>query len=181
MHSEKSMAYEETTKDRKKSPKHSNISFNPRGWKVLYKRNKTGRILCYWHKIPWYFSTKHQNKQTMKNLNEGPSEFSNLYLEITTLIMLPLFFFFPNFFFKFPSRLNVIFKYTSSSVLNIGPHLICLWKTSPSEGSWELQVVPSLSRKLCLRGKTTSIRLVLFVITYFKMTQDHSNCLASSL
>lgn len=158
-------------------PNHSNISFNSRWWKVLYKRSKTGRILCYWHKIPWYFSTKHQDKQTKKNLNEGPSKFSNLYLEITTLISLPLLLFF----FSFPSRLNVIFKHTSSSVLNIGPHLICLWITSPSEESWELQVVPSLSRKLCLRRKSTSIRPVLFMITHLQMTRNHSNCLASSL
>lgn len=89
--------YKETTKDRTlppRPPNHSNISFNSRWWKVLYKRSKTGRILCYWHKIPWYFSTKHQDKQTKKNLNEGPSKFSNLYLEITTLISLPLLLFF---------------------------------------------------------------------------------------
>lgn len=60
-------------------------------------------------------------------------------------------------------------------MLNIGPRLICLWKTSPSEESWELQVVPTPSRKLCLRRKSTSIRLVLFMITHLKMTRDHSN------
>lgn len=60
-------------------------------------------------------------------------------------------------------------------MLNIGPHLICLWKISPSEESWEVEVVPTLSRKLCLRRKSTSIRLGSSWLHILEMTRDHSN------
>lgn len=107
---------------------------------------------------------------TPKQTNQEKSKWGSLWVFRSIFRIYNLDISSSSFFFPFPSESIVIFKHTSSSMLNIGPDLIwhritCLWKTSPSEGSWELQVVPSLSRKLCLGRKSTSKRLVLFMIT----------------
>lgn len=82
--------YEETTEDRQK-PQTFKSFLQPQDCERFYtKEPRQEEFYVIGTKYLAVFSTKHQNKQTKKNLNEGPSEFSNLYLEITTLISFPL-------------------------------------------------------------------------------------------